>query len=43
MLAFDPLMNEVHEFDLYAGDVFEAGNEVFFGHVVRRFVARCRG
>lgn len=29
MIAFDPLMNEVRDFDLYAGDVFEAGNEVF--------------
>lgn len=29
MIAFDPLMNEVRGFDLYAGDVFEAGNEVF--------------
>ena len=29
MLAFDPLLNEVRDFDLYAGDVFEAGNEVF--------------
>lgn len=29
MLAFDPLMNEVRDFDLHAGDVFEAGNEVF--------------
>ena len=29
MVAFDPLMNEVRDFDLYAGDVFEAGNEVF--------------
>lgn len=29
MLAFDPLMGEVRDFDLYAGDVFEAGNEVF--------------
>mgnify|MGYP000853627496 CR=1 FL=1 len=29
MLAFDPLMGEVREFDLYAGGVFEAGNEVF--------------
>ena len=29
MIAFDPLMGEVREFDLYAGDVFEAGNEVF--------------
>lgn len=29
MLAFDPLLNEVRDFDLRAGDVFEAGNEVF--------------
>lgn len=29
MIAFDPLMKEVRDFDLYAGDVFEAGNEVF--------------
>lgn len=29
MLAFDPLLNEVRDFDLHAGDVFEAGNEVF--------------
>ena len=29
MIAFDPLMNEVRDFNLYAGDVFEAGNEVF--------------
>lgn len=29
MIAFDPLMNEVRDFDLRAGDVFEAGNEVF--------------
>lgn len=29
MLAFDPFADEVHEFDLCAGDVFEAGNEVF--------------
>lgn len=29
MLAFDPLMGEVRDFDLHAGDVFEAGNEVF--------------
>jgi hypothetical protein len=29
MIAFDPLLNEVREFDLRAGDVFEAGNEVF--------------
>lgn len=29
MLAFDPLMDEVRDFDLRAGDVFEAGNEVF--------------
>ena len=29
MLAFDPLMDEVRDFDLHAGDVFEAGNEVF--------------
>ena len=29
MIAFDPLLNEVRDFDLYAGDVFEAGNEVF--------------
>jgi len=29
MIAFDPLMNEVRDFNLQAGDVFEAGNEVF--------------
>ena len=29
MLAFDPLLNEVRDFDLHSGDVFEAGNEVF--------------
>lgn len=29
MLAFDPLMGEVRDFDLHSGDVFEAGNEVF--------------
>lgn len=29
MMAFDPLLNEVRDFDLRAGDVFEAGNEVF--------------
>ena len=29
MMAFDPLLNEVRDFDLHAGDVFEAGNEVF--------------
>lgn len=29
MIAFDPLMNEVRDFNLHAGDVFEAGNEVF--------------
>lgn len=29
MLAFNPFADEVHEFDLCAGDVFEAGNEVF--------------
>ena len=29
MLAFDPLLTEVRDFDLRAGDVFEAGNEVF--------------
>ena len=29
MLAFDPLLNEVRDFNLHAGDVFEAGNEVF--------------
>lgn len=29
MLAFDPLLNEVRDFDLRAGDMFEAGNEVF--------------
>ena len=29
MLAFDPLLNEVRDFDLRAGDVFEDGNEVF--------------
>lgn len=29
MIAFDPLMKEVRDFGLYAGDVFEAGNEVF--------------
>lgn len=29
MLAFDPLLNEVRDFSLHAGDVFEAGNEVF--------------
>lgn len=29
MIAFDPLLNEVRDFDLRAGDVFEAGNEVF--------------
>jgi len=29
MIAFDPSMNEVRDFDLHAGDVFEAGNEVF--------------
>lgn len=29
MLAFDPLMGEVRDFDLREGDVFEAGNEVF--------------
>lgn len=29
LLAFDPLLNEVQDFNLHAGDVFEAGNEVF--------------
>lgn len=29
MIAFDPLSGEVRDFDLHAGDVFEAGNEVF--------------
>lgn len=29
MLAFDPRSGEVRDFDLYQGDVFEAGNEVF--------------
>lgn len=29
MMAFDPLLNEVRDFDVRAGDVFEAGNEVF--------------
>lgn len=29
MIAFDPLLNEVRDFDLHAGDVFEVGNEVF--------------
>lgn len=29
MIAFDPLMGEVRDFDLCQGDVFEAGNEVF--------------
>lgn len=29
MIAFDPLMNEARDFNLHAGDVFEAGNEVF--------------
>ena len=42
MMAFDPRSGGVRDFDLCQGDVFEAGNEVFFGHVVRRFVAaRC--
>lgn len=29
MRAFDPRSDEVRDFDLYQGDVFEAGNEVF--------------
>ena len=29
MIAFEPLMDEVRDFDLHPGDVFEAGNEVF--------------
>lgn len=29
MLVFDPLLNEVRDFGLHAGDVFGAGNEVF--------------
>lgn len=29
MLAFDPRSGEVRDFNLHAGDVFEAGNEVF--------------
>lgn len=29
MLAFDPLLNEVRDFDLYAGDVFEVGSRPF--------------
>ena len=29
MMAFDPLMDEVRDFDLHSGDVFEVGNEVF--------------
>lgn len=29
MLVFGPLLNEVRDFGLHAGDVFEAGNEVF--------------
>lgn len=29
MIAFDPRSGEVRDFDLCAGDVFEAGNEVF--------------
>lgn len=29
MLAFDPLMGEVRDCDLHAGDVFEAGSDVF--------------
>lgn len=29
MLAFDPLMCEVREFDLRAGDIFESGSRPF--------------
>lgn len=29
MLAFDPLMGEVREFDLYAGDVFQVRQRPF--------------
>lgn len=29
MLAFDPLLNEVRDFDLWRGDVFVAGGNTF--------------
>lgn len=43
MLAFDPRSGEVRDFDLHAGDVFEAGNEVFLVTLSGDFSKRVGG